>query len=144
MNAHEIPTDAARRECLEETGLEIAIKELVNVFGGREHPNGADIFIVYRAEITGGALHAGDDVDMGAFFSRDHLPPLTFSSTRKILGFRGDSPINLRCRFQKNNFAIRFGILIAAECASKSDESSSQNFEIASLPMVGRNDKSYH
>jgi ADP-ribose pyrophosphatase YjhB (NUDIX family) len=89
MNAHEIPADAAKRECLEETGLEIAIKELVNVFGGREHPNGADIFIVYRAEITGGALHAGDDVDQVAFFSRDHLPPLAFSSIRKILGIPG-------------------------------------------------------
>ncbi len=76
VNAHEDPKDAARRECLEETGLEIEITNLMDVFAAREHERGADILIVYTAIITGGSLEAGDDADQAAFFSLDALPPL--------------------------------------------------------------------
>lgn len=86
MDAYEEPEEAACRECLEETGLEVKIKDLASVVGGREHPNGADIVIIYRAEITGGELHPGDDADQVGFFSRDDLPPLAFRATRIALG----------------------------------------------------------
>lgn len=86
VDAGEDPLEAARRECREETGLEVNVIELVDVISGQEHPRGAHIFIVYRAEITGGELQAADDADGAGFFSIDALPPLAFSSTRKILG----------------------------------------------------------
>lgn len=85
IDAHEIPTCAAERECLEETGLEVRCTDLMQVFGGREHPRGADILIVYRAEIVGGRLQAGDDAGQVCFYSLDDLPPLAFQSTKEIL-----------------------------------------------------------
>lgn len=86
VDAFEDPEYAARRECLEETGLEVVLTGLQEVIGGREHPNGADIVLVYRAVVTGGELHAGDDADQAVFFPRDTLPPLAFRATRKALG----------------------------------------------------------
>lgn len=86
VDAFEDPLKAAQRECLEETGLEVDIMGLAAVIGGREHPNGADIVIVYHAQVTGGALHPGDDADQAEFFARDELPPLAFKATRVALG----------------------------------------------------------
>lgn len=86
IDAYEDPIEAARRECLEETGLEVEITGLLDVIGGREHERGADIVIVYRAVITSGDLHPGDDADQAAFFDRSTLPPLAFRATRQALG----------------------------------------------------------
>jgi len=88
IDAYEDPIDAARRECLEETGLDVEITGLVDVIGGREHERGADIVIVYRAAVTGGVLQPGDDADRAAFFSRSELPPLAFRATRIALGLK--------------------------------------------------------
>ncbi|MCX7976776.1 MAG: NUDIX hydrolase [Bellilinea sp.] len=86
VDAHEDPQQAALRECREETGLEVKITGLVDVINGREHERGADIIIVYRAEVIGGSLLAGDDADQAAFFPRSQLPPLAFRATRRVLG----------------------------------------------------------
>lgn len=88
MDAYEHPERAAERECLEETGLRVETTELVEILAGREHPRGSDILIVYRAKVVEGCLAAGDDAEQVGFFHRDHLPPLAFQSTRKILGLR--------------------------------------------------------
>ncbi len=86
IDAGEDPAEAACRECLEETGLEVEITGLLGVVAGREHPSGADIVIAYRAKILGGTLQAGDDAGEAAFFPRSALPKLAFEATRKILG----------------------------------------------------------
>lgn len=84
VNAFEDPQVAAIRECREETSLEVHIESLFNVFYGREHSRGADIFLVYRANVAGGILFAADDADQAAWFPLDNLPPLAFETTRKI------------------------------------------------------------
>lgn len=84
VNAFEDPQAAAVRECLEETGLAVKIDSLFDVLYGREHPRGADIFLVYRAEMLGGTLAPADDADLAAWFRLDDLPPLAFETTRKI------------------------------------------------------------
>ncbi|HMD89452.1 MAG TPA: NUDIX domain-containing protein [Anaerolineaceae bacterium] len=86
VNAYEDPARAAERECLEETGLLVSVTGLVDVVSGREHRRGADIVIIYRAELRGGSLRAGDDADQAAFFDRQELPPLAFRATRLVLG----------------------------------------------------------
>jgi 8-oxo-dGTP diphosphatase len=86
VDAHEDPARAAERECLEETGLLVRVTGLLDVIAGREHHRGADILIVYRAEIVGGGLCAGDDADMVDFFAYDALPELAFTATGKVLG----------------------------------------------------------
>ena len=85
MNAYEDPQDAATRECLEETGLEVKIEKLAAVLSGREHRNGADILMLYNATVTGGTMQAGDDAANASFFSRDDLPPLAFTTNEKII-----------------------------------------------------------
>jgi len=83
VDAGEDPMEAARRECYEETGLQISIQSLMEVFSGKEHERGADIVIVYRGRVESGSLAAGDDAQNVAFFGRDELPPLAFDATRK-------------------------------------------------------------
>ncbi|MGB7860619.1 MAG: NUDIX domain-containing protein [Acidimicrobiia bacterium] len=54
--------DAARREAMEETGLEVAVGEVVwvgEVIDGEHHL----VLIDYLATVTGGLLGAGDDAD---------------------------------------------------------------------------------
>lgn len=85
VDAGEDPARAAERECAEETGLTVQVSSLIDVIPGQEHERGAHILIVYRADILGGELKAEDDVDRAAFFSITDLPPLAFSSTRRLL-----------------------------------------------------------
>jgi len=85
VDAGEDPRQAARRECLEETGLEIEIGDLLDVLYGQEHERGAHILIVYQAQILSGTIRASDDVDAVEFFDLDKLPPLAFTTTQKIL-----------------------------------------------------------
>ncbi len=85
VDAGEDPAEAARRECLEETGLSIGETQLLDVHFSQEHSRGASILIVYRANIHSGELKAGDDATAAAYFDLSDLPPLAFTSTRHIL-----------------------------------------------------------
>jgi ADP-ribose pyrophosphatase YjhB (NUDIX family) len=85
VDAGEDPAQAAERECLEETGLSVRVTELMDLISGQEHPRGAHILIVYRAEILSGNAHPGDDADCVGFFDFENLPPLAFQSTQQIL-----------------------------------------------------------
>lgn len=89
----EDPAEAAVRECLEETGLEIEITGLLNVIAGKEHEHGANIVIVYRARLVGGEPQAGDDADQVAFFAPDDFPPLAFRAARLALDKWHDSQL---------------------------------------------------
>jgi len=85
IDAGEDPMEAARRECLEETGLTIRDIKLIDVMHSQEHPRGASILIIYRAEIDSGLLVAGDDASQVAYFSIHNLPALAFASTQQII-----------------------------------------------------------
>lgn len=91
MDADEDPIRTVERECLEETGLPVRVTGLLDVLHGREHPRGAHILIVYRAELIKDdsemipSIQPGDDADQVGFFSVDTLPPLAFGTTKKIL-----------------------------------------------------------
>ena len=85
VEADEDPRLAAERECLEETALMVRAGELLDVIGGREHPRGASIVIVYGAGLLGGELQAADDVDEVRFFGPDELPRLAFAATRRVV-----------------------------------------------------------
>lgn len=85
VDADEDPQQAAVRECLEETGLHVRILGLMDVIYGREHPRGASIVIVYRAEVDGGSLTAGDDASEVGLFAPSALPPLAFQATKQAV-----------------------------------------------------------
>jgi len=85
VDGNEDPRYAAKRECLEETGLKVQICGLIDVLYGKEHPRGASIVIIYKGQVESGVLQAHDDADAAAFFPPQSLPPLAFDATRKIL-----------------------------------------------------------
>jgi ADP-ribose pyrophosphatase YjhB (NUDIX family) len=85
VNGAEDPAEAAARECLEETGLTVKIKNVYDVIAGREHERGADFVIVYSAEIIGGEMKPDDDADAVEWFDKNNLPQLAFKATRKVL-----------------------------------------------------------
>lgn len=85
INGGEDPAEAAERECLEETGLSVRVKRVLDIISGREHPRGADFIIVYQAEVIGGEMKPDDDADAVEWFVRTELPPLAFRATQKVL-----------------------------------------------------------
>ena len=85
VDAGEDPARAAERECLEETGLTVRVTSLVGVIAGQEEAKGADIVIIYRAEILSGEVSAGDDADRAEFFPRGDLPELAFAATHALI-----------------------------------------------------------
>lgn len=85
VDAGEDPAEAAVREAFEETGLVVHVTGLFDVIAGKEHPRGAHILIVYRAEIDSGECKPGDDATGAAFFSLYDLPSLAFQATQTIL-----------------------------------------------------------
>lgn len=86
VDCGEDPRDAAARECLEETGVEIEITGLFDLYYGKAHIDGAEIVIVYTARLVSGTPDPRDEVDAAGFFGRDALPRLAFPSTEDILG----------------------------------------------------------
>jgi 8-oxo-dGTP diphosphatase len=85
VDAGEDPQEAAKRECQEETGLQVRIHSLVDVFYGKEHERGADIVILYRGNVESGSLRAGDDAQEVGFFEPNEIPPLAFDATQKAI-----------------------------------------------------------
>ncbi len=85
VDGGEDPQEAAVRECFEETGLRIRVLGLLDVIFGREHPRGASIVIIYRAEAEAGTPVAGDDASEVAFFDASALPPLAFRATERAV-----------------------------------------------------------
>jgi 8-oxo-dGTP diphosphatase len=85
VDAGEDPKLAAKRECLEETGLVVTDIQLIDVFFSQEYPRGASILIIYGAKVESGQLVPGDDAIQAAYFKLHNLPPLAFESTQQIL-----------------------------------------------------------
>ncbi len=80
LDAGEDPREKAALEVHEETGVEVRVTDLVDVFPG--HPRGATMFVLYRGEWRRGEPVAGDDADDARFFRREDVPHLAFQSTR--------------------------------------------------------------
>src|SRR3954469_2487798 len=71
---------AAPREVTEEAAGEVDVGDVVEVFANSPDEGGT-LFVLYAGRWVSGEPAAGDDADAAAFFSRDELPPLAFSST---------------------------------------------------------------
>jgi len=73
--------DAARRELVEETGLDVDTLEQFRTFGkpGRD-PRGRQVTVAYIADVSRElpAPRAGDDAAEAKWFPLDALPPLAF------------------------------------------------------------------
>ncbi len=82
----ESPAETAVRETKEETGLDIQIDRLLNVYGACDDPRTHVVLVVYVGHIVGGSLVPGDDAIEATFFPKNALPEdIAFSSHRKAL-----------------------------------------------------------
>jgi 8-oxo-dGTP diphosphatase len=84
VEAGESTEEAARRECQEETGLGVAVDDLVGVYSFDDDPPGG-IVIFYTARVVGGALQAGDDAAEVRAFPLAEMPRLAFRTHREAL-----------------------------------------------------------
>jgi ADP-ribose pyrophosphatase YjhB (NUDIX family) len=84
MEIGETPQQTAQRECLEETGIEVEIKQLIDVYY-YENYRGSGLLIIYHGQVLGGQLCPGDDAAEAAFFSPNKLPLIRFSSNLAAL-----------------------------------------------------------
>jgi ADP-ribose pyrophosphatase YjhB (NUDIX family) len=81
----ETPTAAAVRECKEESGFDVVITGLIDVFY-YESFRGSGVLIVYKGRIVGGAAEPNDDAEAVAFFGPDELPDnIEFESNVRTL-----------------------------------------------------------
>ena len=78
--------EAARREFLEETGLEIEVGPVYEVHSNFHNPDSLTVGIWFSGAVVGGGLRPGDDLDEVAYFSLNALPgPLAFPTDRLVL-----------------------------------------------------------
>lgn len=80
------PEQTAMRELQEETGLDIAVRNIYGVYRGQERPDHEILLVVYRGEILGGNLQPGDDALEARWFDLAQLPEnIAFRLHRNIL-----------------------------------------------------------
>ncbi len=76
---------AVIREVKEETGLNVAIKDLVGVYSDpARDPRGHTISVSYLVEVKGGKLKSSDDAAEARWFPLNSLPSLAFDHDRII------------------------------------------------------------
>ena len=78
----EVVEDGAAREVREETGLEVRLTGFVGLYSRRDNPV---VLAVYAAEVVGGTLKPGSEVQEVALFAPDKLPTLPFPHDDEIL-----------------------------------------------------------
>lgn len=78
----EVVEEAAKRETLEETGLDVELTGLVGVYSAAGNPV---VVIAFEAEVRGGTLQADDDLKELRGFALDALPELAFSHDTQII-----------------------------------------------------------
>jgi ADP-ribose pyrophosphatase YjhB (NUDIX family) len=71
----EPPQETVVRETREETGLEVVVGSLVDVYPFDDDPRGNGLLLVYEAEVVGGSLQVdGREASAAEFFAPDQLP----------------------------------------------------------------------
>lgn len=74
MEWDESPQHCAERELKEETGLDIVIGKIFNVYSGSDDPRTNAILILYFGQVAGGVATAGDDAAEVGFFRIAEIP----------------------------------------------------------------------
>ncbi len=88
MEIDETTEETARRECLEETGLQVELEELFGVWSYyHAEKKTSGVLVLYRARITGGVPQHGSDTTEVLFFTPDKIPfeELAFDTHREAL-----------------------------------------------------------
>jgi ADP-ribose pyrophosphatase YjhB (NUDIX family) len=73
MEIGETPQQTAIRECQEETGYEVAVAGLIDVFYYEDY-RGSGVLVMYQGEVVGGHPQPGEDAQEIGFYGPDELP----------------------------------------------------------------------
>jgi ADP-ribose pyrophosphatase YjhB (NUDIX family) len=86
VEVDELPHEAAAREALEETGLRVAVGDLLRI-RRMTNPDKPGLLLTYQGEVIGGDLQANDDVSAARWFSAGEIPwnDLAFETTHETL-----------------------------------------------------------
>lgn len=86
VEVNELPHEAAVREALEETGLQVTIGDLLRM-RRMTNPDKPGFLVTYRGHVNGGQLQASDDVSEVRWFSASEIPwdDLAFETTHETL-----------------------------------------------------------
>lgn len=79
IEVDETVQQCAIREVKEETGLDIELTGVLNVYTIFDDPRYVCLLVVYKANIKGGILKPGDDADATEYFPPHALPPIAFA-----------------------------------------------------------------
>jgi len=86
MEWDESPAQCAARELMEETGIELEITDIFNVYSGDDDPRTNAVLILYFCRILGGNPVAGDDASDLGFFAKSELPSnIAFEAHRQAI-----------------------------------------------------------
>jgi ADP-ribose pyrophosphatase YjhB (NUDIX family) len=88
MEIDETVEQAARRECLEETGLVVELDKLWGVWSfHHQHKQSSGVLVLYAARVVGGQAQAGSDSIDVRFFAPNKIPDelLAFETHREAL-----------------------------------------------------------
>ncbi|HIK32328.1 MAG TPA: NUDIX domain-containing protein [Oscillatoriales cyanobacterium M59_W2019_021] len=87
----ELPTEAAIRETLEETGLEVEIDRLSGVYG---KPDENDLVFAFVCRVVGGRLTPTEEAVESRYFDPKNLPdrtiPKHIDRIRDSIAYRGE------------------------------------------------------
>ncbi len=86
VEADEDPKDAAKREVLEETGLDVELGDLVKTYYFADDPRGNGVAFVYRATKVLGEIKINNEATSAGYFSPNEIPSyLTKGGHDKII-----------------------------------------------------------
>ncbi|MHB8457453.1 MAG: NUDIX hydrolase, partial [Acidimicrobiales bacterium] len=74
VESDESPSTAVVRETREETGIDIAVRDLAGVFYFDDDPRGNGTLIAYLCVVVGGVLLETDEAAEPTFFGADDIP----------------------------------------------------------------------
>ncbi|HJT55565.1 MAG TPA: NUDIX domain-containing protein [Ktedonobacteraceae bacterium] len=80
MEKGETVDEALCREVQEETGLEVEVRQLVGVYS---KPQKQEVVLTFRCHITGGSIHATEEIIESKYFTPDALPRNTLPKHRQ-------------------------------------------------------------